>query len=301
VFLFHVEKDKKNCLGRMNIPSLRGVSDMTSYNQEEDSFQEDDPVISNTVHDESIQENNWMDKIAYFQAVANIVCHLLALLSIVLVSWWVDLSAGLSWKLGEAKRVFNYHPLCMVLAFTFMTVATLSFRYPKLHRYLQKVIHGLSWTVACLCGVIGLVAVFRSHNDEQSGLIANLYSFHSWIGITVVTLFLLQYILAIYAFGGVFHPPWKAKAIYVHKYIGPIIYQAVAVTMILGIQEKEGFVGCAYQVEKPDTFPIQHINKIPLTCRVSHSLGLVIVIMTLLASFAIHDFGKSTIQSHHVL
>ena len=274
---------------------------MANYNQEGDSFQEDDPVASDEVQDGFSEENYWVDKMAYYQAIASIICHLLALVSIALVSWWVDLSAGLSWKRGEAKRVFNYHPLCMVLAFAFMTVSTLSFRYPGMRRYVRKVIHGLSWTVASLCGVIGLVAVFRSHNDEQSGLIANLYSFHSWIGITVVTLFLLQYLVALYAFGGVFEPAWKAKAVYVHKYIGPIIYQAVAVTMILGIQEKEGFVGCAYQVEKPDTFPIQHINKIPLSCRVSHSLGLVIVIMTLLASFAIHDFGKSTIQSHHVL
>jgi cytochrome b-561 len=276
---------------------------MTNYDQEVETFQEEQPVISTTGNHggSSSDENYSMDKLAHYQGVANILCHVLAILAIALVSWWVDLSAGLSWKPGEAKRVFNYHPLCMVLAFAFMTVSTLSFRYPGMKRYVRKIIHGLSWTVATLCGIVGLIAVFRSHNDELSGLFANLYSFHSWIGITVVTLFLLQYIVALYAFGGWFHPSWKARAICVHKYVGPVIYQAVAVTMLLGIQEKEGFVGCAYQVEKPDTFPIQHLSKIPLSCRVSHSLGLVIVAMTLLASFAIHDFGKPTIQSRHVL
>jgi hypothetical protein len=90
---------------------------------------------------------------------------------------------------------------------------------------------------------------------------------HSWIGIVVVAVYLSQWLIGMYAFG-LGNPSWKGVAILVHKYVGPIIYQGVAVVMVLGIREKEGFVGCAYEVDKVDSFPIQHFYDIPTACRV---------------------------------
>jgi cytochrome b-561 len=241
----------------------------------------------------------WRRRLTKLQFGANVLSHVLALTAICLVSWWIELMGGVSWMSGEAKRTFNYHPLLMVIGFAFMTVASLSFRYP-LMRYHSKLSHAISWSVATLCGAVALVAVFKSHNDAQSGFIANLYSLHSWIGILLVAFYLSQWLVGIYAFG-FGNPSWKGTAILVHKYVGPILYQGVAVTMLLGIQEKEGFIGCYYEVDEVDSFPIQHFNDIPLSCRVSHSLGLVILTMALSTTFAIHDFGKVLVPDGHVL
>ena len=172
---------------------------------------------------------NWSERLSRLQQGAVFLSHVLALIAIVLVTWWVQLLGGLSWNSGEAKRTFNYHPLMMVIAFTFMTVASLSFRYPFL-RYQNKLTHALSWSIATLCGIIALVAVFQSHNDLQSGFIANMYSMHSWIGIVVVIVYLSQWLVGIYAFG-LGNPSWRGVAILVHKYVGPIIYQGVAVVI----------------------------------------------------------------------
>lgn len=247
----------------------------------------------------SVASVDWSDRVAKLQLSANVLSHVLALTAICLVAWWIQLMGGVSWESGEAKRTFNYHPLLMVIGFAFMTVASLSFRYPIM-RYHSKLAHAISWSVATLCGAVALVAVFKSHNDAQSGFIANMYSLHSWIGILVVAFYLSQWMMGIYAFG-LGNPSWKGTAILVHKYVGPLLYQGVAVTMLLGIQEKEGFIGCYYEVEEVDSFPAQHFFDIPLSCRVSHSLGLVTLMMALSTTFAIHNFGKALASDDHVL
>ena len=259
------------------------------------------PLLENNQNDtdETVVTVNWDERLVRLQFCAQLLSHVVALIAVLLVCWWIHLLGGLSWKSGEAKKLFNYHPLLMVVAFAFMTVASLSFRYP-LTRYRSKLTHALSWSVATLCGAISLVAVFQSHNDSQSGFIANIYSLHSWIGILVLTFYLVQWTVGMYAFG-FGSPSWKGLAISVHKYVGPLLYQGVAVTMLLGIQEKEGFVGCAYKVEEVDRFPIQHFNEIPLACRVSHSLGLVTLLMALSTTFALHNFGRRQAQDEHVL
>lgn len=235
--------------------------------------------------------------LAKTQYYSNVVSHVLALIAMLMVGWWIHILGGLTWKAGEAKRVFNWHPLLMVTAFCFMTVAALAFRYRCMTRQLCKLTHAISWSVATLCGAIALVSVFASHNDATSGFIANMYSLHSWIGILVVTFYLLQWTVGLYAFyfGD---PAWKGLAFSVHKHVGPLLYQAVAVTILLGIQEKEGFIGCGYKVTEIDRFP--HIGEIPLVCRVSHGLGLIVAIMAFSTTFALHDFRRPT-QDDHVL
>ena len=230
------------------------------------------------------------------QRSAHIAAHMLALLSVLVVSWWIHMLGGLTLEAkGNSKLIFNYHPLLMIVAFCFMTIATLSFQHYSewglTERSQRKFVHGLSWTVATLCGALALIAVFKSHNDETSGYIANLYSFHSWIGIIVTILYVLQWLVGLGTFGlGYGSPSFKAVAVTIHKYIGPILYQGAAFTICLGIQEKEGFVGCSYKVESADLLPIQHFFEIPLACRVSHALGLIVVVMSILTMFAIQEF-----------
>lgn len=52
-----------------------------------------------------------------------------------------------------------------------------------------KVLHAALHLAAFILTVLGLFAVFQFHNQQK---IANLYSLHSWLGITTVFLFACQ-------------------------------------------------------------------------------------------------------------
>jgi len=235
---------------------------------------------------------SWLDPI---QHLAGISAHVLAFAAAVLVFLWAFTLGGFSWKQGESKIVFNWHPVCMVIAFVFMTVSALSFRMKWRHnnRNVTKLLHVIEWITAALCMAVGLVAVFRSHNDPISGYIANLYSLHSWIGIAVLLLYTLQFFVGLFTFGmdiAKCSPSAKYNIMMIHKFMGPFIYSAVAATILLGIQEKEGFIGCYYEVTEPDLFPPAHLSEIPHACKLSHSLGLVVLTTALCTAFAVHDF-----------
>ena len=226
------------------------------------------------------------------------MAHILAFSSVVLVTLWISNLGGLSWKPGEAKQVFNWHPLLMIAAFAFMTVAALSFRFPYNvgNRAMRKFLHGVAWTVALLSAFIALIAVFKSHNDPQSGYIANLYSLHSWVGIAVIILYLIQFLLGVMSFVWPLPsvtPAMKAKVMSFHRFTGPFVYNCTAATILLGIQEKEGFIGCSYPVTEADLFPPKHLMDIPVSCRISHMLGIVVLLLALFTSFALHDFTSN--------
>lgn len=225
----------------------------------------------------SLDMDAWNRKIHNLQRASLVMAHVLSIALVVLVAKWVSQLGGLSWESGHAKLVFNWHPLFMIIAFLFMTVSSLSFRHRHFGflRSTSKTLHVVGWTMAAACMTVGVVAVFFSHNDRASGFIANLYSLHSWVGITVLLLYLVQFLVGI----GAFVVPLKissgnkAKILQVHTFVGPILYLSMMLTILLGIQEKEGFVGCGYKVEEPDMVPFQHFSQIPVACKQSHAVS----------------------------
>jgi hypothetical protein len=160
-------------------------------------------------------------------------------------------------------------------------------------RGIMKTIHGSIWVIVFLVGIVAMLAVTKSHNDAISGYIANLYSFHSWVGVTVLSLFTLQFLVGILSFGGFLSGSSRLgnpTLMEIHKYTGTYIHILVTATIMLGIQEKEGFVNCSYTVDSPDLFPISNYGKIPDTCKISHGLGIVILAMGVCTTLALAKF-----------
>jgi cytochrome b-561 len=224
------------------------------------------------------------------------VTVVLAAFGVAIAAKWIHQLGGLSPSLSVTNgTVFNWHPTLMILAFLFMTVGALSFRFIGTNasvsrRRVAKWVHSSSWCVSALCMTVALVAVFQSHNNPERP-IANLYSLHSWVGLLVIAAYLTQLVVGVL----VFYDTWqvsataKARVLKVHKVVGPIVYLCLAATILLGIQEKEGFVGCSYKVDRPDTVPFRHVFEIQPACFTSHLLGLAVLAVAILTSLSWWD------------
>lgn len=264
-----------------------------------------------TSESSSSSEFSFLQKL---QSVSATMSLILSPVAIILVSLWVSNESmgggGVSWSEGDAKRVFNWHPVLMIVAYSLMNVAALIFRVSGTsstrgisdagtkRRGTIKAIHGYVWVACFLIGMVAMMAVFKSHNDAVSGYIANLYSLHSWVGVLVISLYILQLSVGMFAFGGLvgstsrFAVPslMEYGIIELHKYTGALLHLLITATILLGIQEKEGFVQCWYEVTEADLIPIQNYGLIPSVCKISHGLGLVVLLMGVFTSFALARF-----------
>lgn len=159
--------------------------------------------------------------------------------------WMGGFEDGFAWSYDPEKQ-FHYHPTFMVMGIVFLTgEAVLVYRVFRHERKrFSKLLHLTLHTMVLVFIVVALKAVFDSHNNHktESGEpdpLPNLYSFHSWIGLTVVIIFFLQYLLGFLAF---FFPGWSISmrqfALPFHQAVGIIILCFIAVAAVMGISEQ---------------------------------------------------------------
>ncbi|XP_060113262.1 plasma membrane ascorbate-dependent reductase CYBRD1 [Heteronotia binoei] len=164
---------------------------------------------------------------------------LLGFLSVVFSLVWVlRYREGLAWNGAAAE--FNWHPVLMVTGFVFVQgIAIIVYRLPwtwKCSKVLMKLIHAGLNTIALTLVIISLVAVFDFHNTAK---IPNMYSLHSWIGLSAVILYSLQLVLGFAVFLLPFAPIYlRAKLMPIHVYSGLLIFGTVIATVLMGITEK---------------------------------------------------------------
>ncbi|CAD7690578.1 unnamed protein product [Nyctereutes procyonoides] len=166
--------------------------------------------------------------------------------------WVLHYREGLGWD-GTALE-FNWHPVFMVTGFVFIQgIAIIVYRLPwtwKCSKLLMKSIHAGLHTVAAILVIISLVSVFDYHN---AGNIPNMYSLHSWVGLTVVILYILQLLLGVL----VFLLPWaplslRALVMPMHVYSGLLIFGTVIATVLMGVTEKLIFGVSGYSTFPPE-------------------------------------------------
>lgn len=169
--------------------------------------------------------------------------QMLGILCVSLIGVWIAVfRGGFAWRSNPSKE-FNWHPFLMVLGLVFLYAnGALVYRGFRSERKKKlKIIHMLMHLGAFIFSVIGLVAVFDSHNLAQKP-IANMYSLHSWLGLSVVILFACQWVsgLLTFLFPGL-RPSFRAAYLPVHQFFGLVIFMGAICASLLGLTEKAIF------------------------------------------------------------
>jgi hypothetical protein len=185
------------------------------------------------------------------------LAHGFAFTSLGLVIAWAggtDTSAGFLGGFNWTNLTFNYHPVMMVggllvagteaskllqyiclfcrryfvclLNIFSLHFAVLAFRFWPFGHFYNKIIHVIVNTTGCAMVIVGLIAVFLSHNSvPHGGMKPNLYTAHGFVGIFVVTLYFFQYAMGLVTFAMKITPETVKKAILpLHKFLGKFIY-----------------------------------------------------------------------------
>ncbi|XP_006003034.1 plasma membrane ascorbate-dependent reductase CYBRD1 [Latimeria chalumnae] len=182
--------------------------------------------------------------------------------------WAFHWREGLGWNGGFEE--FNWHPILMVTGFIFIQgIAIIVYRLPwtwKCSKPLMKFIHAGLNTVTFILVVISLVAVFDFHNTNK---IPNMYSLHSWIGLTATILHVLQFVLGICVYLLPFAPvSMRDSLMPVHIYSGLFIFGMVMATALLGFTEKIFFAlkesNYAYKDSPPESIFVNTLGVLVL-------------------------------------
>ncbi|XP_076164943.1 transmembrane ascorbate-dependent reductase CYB561 isoform X2 [Ptiloglossa arizonensis] len=163
-------------------------------------------------------------------------------LIILVIIWCSNYRGGFSWR-SNPMLEFNWHPMLMIIGFVFLYAnGMLIYRTQRNARKRRlKLIHGGIMLSVIVLVVIALVAVFDSHNLVKEP-IPNMYSLHSWIGLTSVILFCCQWLAGFLSF---LYPglqvPLRASYMPIHVYFGIAGFVGVITSSLLGLNEKAIF------------------------------------------------------------
>ncbi|KAG5674612.1 hypothetical protein PVAND_004566 [Polypedilum vanderplanki] len=165
-----------------------------------------------------------------------------AFLLLLVLSWILIHLGGFGYSVENPKILFNWHPICMII-FVFLLGNSIliyrGFRYAG--KKSLKVAHAFTHGLAFFIALFGLIAVFDSHNYAIPK-IPNLYSLHSWIGLSAVIIFIGQYIAG---FTFYLFPKFKEslRIFYMplHVFFGLIAFILCLIAVLMGLTEKAIF------------------------------------------------------------
>jgi cytochrome b-561 len=192
------------------------------------------------------------------------IAQITGFMAVVLMGIWTGHHlGGFAWQ-SDPKHEFNWHPLLMTLGMIYLygngIMLYRMFRNERKRRL--KLIHAGIMVSAFLFAIIGLKAVFDSHNlnpcknpsvEGDTCPMPNLYSLHSWMGLITIILFLFQWLAGLITFlfpGLASH--LKSNYLPIHIFFGLMIFICACATALLGILEKTIFtLGSKYQERDP--------------------------------------------------
>ncbi|KAL0455133.1 UNVERIFIED_CONTAM: putative ascorbate-specific transmembrane electron transporter 1 [Sesamum latifolium] len=171
------------------------------------------------------------------------LAHLVALAVIALVLvWLLHFREGLAFRSDDKAKIFNVHPLLMLLGFVLISgEAIMAYKTVPTIRKRQKLFHLLLHLIAFVAGVLGIYAVFKFHHDLR---FPHMYSLHSWLGMSTISLFGLQWLFSFFSF---WYPraqaSTRARLAPWHAVFGLAIFFMAILSAETGLVEKFIFLG----------------------------------------------------------
>ncbi|XP_019949148.1 lysosomal membrane ascorbate-dependent ferrireductase CYB561A3 isoform X1 [Paralichthys olivaceus] len=232
--------------------------------------------ISAEPAERKVRANNTLKDLSRMRPIVNfyiwyLLCLCLGLACVVCVCVWnSQWRGGFAWD-GSALQ-FNWHPVLMVTGLVVVYgIGAVVYRIPLTwgqNKLPWKVLHAALMLIALLLSIVGLCAVFDFHNAKH---IANLYSIHSWIGITATALFATQWVVGVAGFLLPCSPMSLRKLMKpIHVWLGGSILLLSIVACISGINEKLIFT-------LKNTSATQPYSSLPPEAVLGNSLGVLIV------------------------
>ncbi|XP_077978217.1 transmembrane ascorbate-dependent reductase CYB561-like isoform X1 [Glandiceps talaboti] len=200
--------------------------------------------------------------------------QLVGLVGISLIGVWMGkYLGGFAWD--GSKQQFNLHPLLMTIGLIFLYgEAIISYRvFRNSKKVYIKCLHGFLHMLAFVCAIVGLKAVFDNHNFEN---LSNMYSLHSWIGLSTVILFGLQLLIGClsFLFPGL---PQSLRSSYLptHVFFGVFIFFMAVATALMGITEK-----LLFSLD-------EKYHDLPLTALLGNAAGVCLVVFAMLVTWVV--------------
>ncbi|XP_050275627.1 probable ascorbate-specific transmembrane electron transporter 1 [Quercus robur] len=157
----------------------------------------------------------------------------IAVITLVLV-WLLHFQKGFSFKSDERSKLFNLHPFLMVIGLIVIGgQAIMAYKSIPAKRKTRKGVHLVLHLTAFLSGILGIYVIFKYKKEEGA---QNFLTLHSWLGITTVSLYGLQFVLGFLAY---FFPgaEWTARATLLpwHIFVGMVIFFFAMVNAEIGL------------------------------------------------------------------
>ncbi|KAH8274985.1 hypothetical protein KR018_008385 [Drosophila ironensis] len=175
--------------------------------------------------------------------VLYVLTQLVGLTMVVLVGTWIGQHFGGLGGTSNPKLEFNWHPLFMTIGFIYLYGnSILIYRgFRTTRKKTLKLTHAGIHLAAFVLTVIALKTVFDSHN-LASPPIPNMYSLHSWLGLSAVIIFSLQYVAGFVAFlAPGLRENYRVAMMPLHIYFGLFGFGLAIASALMGITEKAIF------------------------------------------------------------
>lgn len=115
------------------------------------------------------------------------------------IYWILQYQDGVAWT-NNTKKQYNLHYILMTGGFIFLNgQSMLVYRcYPCCKKIYNKVLHTIFFVLSISAITIGLVAAIQAQNSLPDP--HHFYSMHSWIGLTAIGIFGLQFVVGFTSF-----------------------------------------------------------------------------------------------------
>eukprot|EP01031_Cornospumella_fuschlensis_P037380 gene37380-45389_t len=175
------------------------------------------------------ERSKLFDRSSILQKISAVASLMTALIALILIVTWMkgtDLSAAYLGGLDFKELIFNYHPIFMTLGMLVCGLSAIfSYRVIDLPKTVTKSVHAFLHMCAVVFVSVGLWCVFLGNNDKDhntAGMyFANLYSIHSFIGLTAVIVYFSNFVLGfVYFLSGACAPESRAWYLPSHSFLG---------------------------------------------------------------------------------